>query len=326
MLGLCRSSSRYSQCVQGGLVWTICARARLEALTEANEQDLAELQRLKSHDAASEWHLRSTGEWILKRELIGGCQASWWPELFLKAVVTMKAVQCLLQAPMFWPDLRKILPIWGQDVIFSGQVVDSWLALIAATEDRVKYWQLNFSARSDHRKADTRIQWVWAKPGRQTRDAEMKKAIWEEWNEWKAWKCHLPVQIPSGIDFQICWNLHSLPCFLSEVDLLSAPMPQSFQHMPWHEQALCFNVLHITTSPHLWSDSEHVIHVIHLYFLCIAHVFWRHHWCIWVWCRPSWRGCSYGLSMETSTVGVDDNVTVKADEGGTRSSTFRTKL
>mmetsp|Transcript_32255 Transcript_32255/g.69701 ORF Transcript_32255/g.69701 Transcript_32255/m.69701 type:complete len:236 (+) Transcript_32255:19-726(+) len=26
--------------------------------------------------------------------------------------------------------------------------------------DRVKYWQLNFSARSDHRKADTRIQWV----------------------------------------------------------------------------------------------------------------------------------------------------------------------
>eukprot|EP00435_Cladocopium_sp_Y103_P030354 s641_g7.t1 len=49
--------------------------------------------------------------------------------------------------------------------------------------DRVKYWQLNFSAlRSDHQwKAfDTRIQWV---------------------------------------------------------DLLSAPMPQSFQHMPWHEQA-----------------------------------------------------------------------------------------
>eukprot|EP00438_Fugacium_kawagutii_P006814 Skav227012 [mRNA] locus=scaffold456:34973:42354:+ [translate_table: standard] len=24
--------------------------------------------------------------------------------------------------------------------------------------------------------------------------------------------------------------------FLAEVDLLSAPMPQSFQHMPWHEQ------------------------------------------------------------------------------------------
>ena len=25
---------------------------------------------------------------------------------------------------------------------------------------------------------------------------------------------------------------------LAQVDLLSAPMPQSFQHMPWHEQAM----------------------------------------------------------------------------------------
>ena len=190
MLGLCRSSSRYSQCVQGCLVWTICARARLEALTEANEQDLAELQRLKSHDAASEWHLRSTGEWILKRELIGGCQASWWPELFLKAVVTMKAVQCLLQAPMFWPDLRKILPIWGQDVMkwSSGRFMacsdcSNWgpgeiLAVEFFCEIR--------SPEGGHANPVGLSQTRSPNP-----NAEMKKAIWEEW---KALKCHLQHQ------------------------------------------------------------------------------------------------------------------------------------
>ena len=54
--------------------------------------------------------------------------------------------------------------------------------------------------------------------------------------------------------------------------------------------------------------------------------FWRHHWCIWVWCPPSWKGFSYSLSMETDAWRLLEWMTmspkVKAEES--RSSTFHT--
>lgn len=63
-----------------------------------------------------------------------------------------------------------------------------------------------------------------------------------------------------------------------EVDLLSAPMPQSFQHMPWHEQAHinCWRLNYVSKFCTVgW---------------CLPMTPWtRHHWCIWAWCHLSWR-------------------------------------
>lgn len=137
-------------------------------------------------------------------------------------------------------------------------------------------------------------------------NAEMKKAIWEEWKALKYIKMPFAA---SGIDFQsLCWNLQSL-CLVSFLRLIyfqhQCHSPFSTCHgMSRHCASMCFTSPHrliFDLTPNMWYMWYMWYHVIDLSFLCIAHVFWRHHWCIWVWCRPSWRGFSYGLSMETST-------------------------
>ena len=335
MLGLCRPSSCHNVC-KGVELNNQCGRAAWS--TEANEQDLAELQRLQSHDAASEWHLRSTWD-SSQFSSTNTCiefvtrWTRWMPSQLVTWVVfgscgnegSSMIFHVCCKPPMFWAWAAENSTHLGKSRCYEVVMwsVDSWhfipVMTSAATEDRVKYWQLNSALRSDHqwKALDTRIQWVWLTP-----KAAMKKAIWEEW---QAFKCYFAA---SRIDFQnFCWNLQSL-CLVSLLRLIyfqhQCHSPFSTCHgMSRHCVSMCF-----ASSHRLIFDLT--LNMWYMWYICTFSALpmsFRHHWCIWVWCRPSWRGFSYSLSMETDAHRLLEWMTkspkVKTEEGdGSKRRTF----
>ena len=253
MLGLCRSSSRYSQCVQGCLVWTICARARLEALTEANEQDpcrtttaqiprccfrvtLAQHRRVNSQAWTDWWMPSQLVTWVVSE---GSCDNEG-SSMFVASphVLAWPAENSTNLGSRCYEVVKWSIHglLWLQQ-LRTGWNIGSWIFLRDPITGRRTRESSGFEPNPV------------AKPERGDEKGNMRgmKGI------------KMPFAA-SGIDFQsLCWNLHSL-CLVSFLRLIyfqhQCHSPFSTCHgMSRHYASMCFTSPHrliFDLTPNMW--------------------------------------------------------------------------